>query len=356
MAIDLNEKVMVANYSAAIVRLANSYGISEKTVLEKTGISLDELNSSDLVMSVNQNIRLISNAIALTQTPHLGLIFGQNLNVTAHGMMGIAIMSSKNWGDALKIVCKYIKTRFAILSATCEISNNKLIITIKQDSPINSNADNQASVDTSIHFAVETISSSIRSVAKLLSQQPCDDFSYQFAYPEPAYPAQYTEALGDNVFFNEPINSIIIPAVFAEQPLPFYDEVTLKTALKNCDQALFSQQVHLLMKHKIRNMLDKMDGELPNIEILSKKLNMCSRTIRRKLQAEGTSYQKIVNERRLELAKKYLLNPNLSIIQISSKLDFSDPSYFARVFKQWTGYLPTEYRKQYKKCDPNGSH
>ncbi len=346
MAIDLDEKVMAANYSAAIVRLADSYGVSEKAILKKTDITPDELYSSELVMSVNQNIRLINNAIALTNTPHLGLIFGPNLNVTAHGMMGIAIMSSKNWGDALKIVCKYIKTRFAILSATCEITNNKLIITIKQDSPINSNADNQVAVDTSIQFAVETISSSIRSVAKLASQQSCKDFSYQFAYPKPAYHAQYTKALGDNVSFNEPVNSITVPATFAEQALPFYDEVTLKMALKNCNKTLFSQRAHLLMKHKIRDMLNRVEGELPNIEMLSKKLNMCSRTIRRKLQAEGTSYQKIVNEKRLELAKKYLLNPKLSIIQISSELNFSDPSYFARVFKQWTGSLPTEYRKQ----------
>lgn len=346
MAINLDEKVMAANYSAAIARLANSYGVSESMILEKTDITPDELHSSDLVMSVNQNIRLINNAIELTETPHLGLIFGQNLNVTAHGMMGIAIMSSRKVGDALAIICKYIKTRFSILSATCDATNNKLIMTIRQDAPIESNADNQAEIDRSIHFAIETISSSIHSVAQLISQQSCADFIYQFSYPEPTYRAEYTAVLGSNVFFNKSVNSITIPIAFAEQSLPFYDEVTLKMALKNCNKVLLSQRENLSMTYKIRDMLNKVDGDIPSIEVLSKKLNMCSRTIRRKLQAEGTNYQKIVNEKRLALAKKYLLNSNLSIIQISSELNFSDPSYFARVFKQWTGSLPTEYRKQ----------
>jgi len=342
MEIYFNKNVMAANYSMAIIRLAQSYGVSEEAALEGTGITPAELHNTEQMLSINQNAKLTNNAINITGIPHLGLMLGQNLNVTAHGMMGIAIMSSKNLGDALNIVCQYLKTRLTVLSATNEIKGNKLILTIKQDSPISSN-DN--TIDTAICFAIEAISSSVHAIAKLLTQQPCDEFVYQFSYPAPSYSQEYKKVLGDNIFFSQGVNRVTAPASLAELPLPFYDEVTLKLALQNCNTSLSKQESPLLLKHKIKLILDEAKGEFPNIEEISSQFNMCSRTVRRKLQAEGISYQKIVNEKRLELAKTYLLDPNRSIIQISSDLNFSDPSYFARVFKQWTGYLPTEYRK-----------
>jgi len=354
MSIDFNENVMAANYSAAIVRLTSSYGISEEAILEGTGMTPAELHSADQVISINQIIRLASNAVSLTNTPHLGLMLGQHLSVTAHGMLGIAVMSSKNLGDALKIVCMYFKIRFSAFTAITEIKRGKLTLAINPDSHVYPPPETDGStlhshIETALHFFDEAMASSVLSIARLLTQQDCNEFTYQFAYPAPLYKEEYTKILGQNIHFNSELNCISAPASFAELPLMFYDEATLKTALKNCNKLLFKQQAHLLLKHKIKDILGNLKGEFPNLESLAKKLNMSSRTIRRKLQAEGTNYQTIVNETRKDLAKKFLRDPSLSIIQISSELNFNDPSYFARMFKQWTGSLPTEYRKQHLK-------
>jgi len=349
MAIGLDEKVMAANYSAAIVRLAGSYGISEDAVLEGVGITPEELHSTGQVISMNQNIRLTSNAVALTKMPHLGLILGQNLNVTAHGMMGIAIMSSKNAGDALNVACQYFKTRFAAVSASSEIKNGSCIVTIQLDSTISDRMNEEPSMGASVRFGIDAIASSICSIAQLLTRQSCNEFSYQFSYSTPPYHDEYKKIFGDNISFDQGVNRITFPASLAGLAFPFYDEVTLKLALKSCSKSLSRQQTPILLKHKIRALLDEAEGDFPDVEALSRKFNMCSRTVRRKLQAEGTSYQKIVNEKRQELAKKYLRDSSLSIIQIASELKFAAPSSFSRIFKQWTGCLPTEYRKRYLK-------
>ncbi len=346
MAKGFDEKVIAGNYSAAIVRLAGHYGVSEAAVLEGTGIKAEELHSTDLMISINQNTHLTSNAVKLTGVPHLGLILGQNLNVTAHGMMGVAVMSSKNLGDALNVASQFYKTRLSAFSAFTEISNDKLTFTIEHDSPDNENVFDDTSIEMAIHFAIGAVSSSILTIAKLLTHKDCHEFIYQFSHPAPPYKDEYIKILGDNVYFDQEVNRVTAPAYFAELPLAFYDETTLKLALKNCSQSLSMQQTPRLMKHKIKEILDKTEGALPDIEQLTNTFNMCSRTLRRKLKIEGTSYQELINERRLTLAKKYLINPELSIIRISSDLEFSDPSYFARVFKRWTGYLPTEYRKR----------
>ena len=44
-------------------------------------------------------------------------------------------------------------------------------------------------------------------------------------------------------------------------------------------------------------------------------------------------------------AKKYLLNTNYSISEVSYFLNFKDPAYFTRLFKKMTGVTPSEFRK-----------
>lgn len=49
--------------------------------------------------------------------------------------------------------------------------------------------------------------------------------------------------------------------------------------------------------------------------------------------------------RKIELAKQYLLNTNLNINEISTKLNFADQHYFSSSFKAIAGITPSEYRK-----------
>ena len=61
---------------------------------------------------------------------------------------------------------------------------------------------------------------------------------------------------------------------------------------------------------------------------------------------KGQSPLKLINSLRIEDAKELLLNPELSVREISEMLGFSDQHYFSRVFKASTGMSPKEYRKK----------
>jgi len=84
---------------------------------------------------------------------------------------------------------------------------------------------------------------------------------------------------------------------------------------------------------------------LPTSLELAKALNMSEQTLRRKLNDEGSSYQKIKDTLRQELATKLLSQRTMSIAKISKQLNFSEPRAFTRAFKQWSGYTPKEYRE-----------
>lgn len=63
--------------------------------------------------------------------------------------------------------------------------------------------------------------------------------------------------------------------------------------------------------------------------------------------AGGMSFKRYLLFRRIELAKKLLLD-EYSISAVCEKVGIWNPSYFSQVFKQTVGCLPSEYRRQVK--------
>ena len=82
----------------------------------------------------------------------------------------------------------------------------------------------------------------------------------------------------------------------------------------------------------------------PTLELIAPRLHMSSRTLRRHLDDEGTSFRQILMEVRRELALRHLMEGRLAIGEIAFLLGFSEPSAFQRAFKQWTGHAPHAYR------------
>ena len=89
----------------------------------------------------------------------------------------------------------------------------------------------------------------------------------------------------------------------------------------------------------------------PSFENISSALNMSAPTLRRRLKAEGTTFQQIKDEARCEAARLYLDKPELSINDVALQLGFTDPSAFHRSFKKWTGKTPGQFRQARRRPD-----
>ena len=101
----------------------------------------------------------------------------------------------------------------------------------------------------------------------------------------------------------------------------------------------------LSITHRIRQILgDDFRREMPSFEALTGLLNMSARTLRRRLEKEGTSYQRIKDNARRDVAISMLSRDGLTVSQVAEQVGFSDPSAFHRSFKKWTGQSPGSYR------------
>ncbi|WP_237444950.1 AraC family transcriptional regulator [Sinobacterium norvegicum] len=96
---------------------------------------------------------------------------------------------------------------------------------------------------------------------------------------------------------------------------------------------------------RIRTILsENLTDELPGFDVMADRLNLSARTLRRRLEEEGTSYQKIKDHCRRDRAVELLLYSTEPVSEVAVLVGFSDASAFHRSFKKWTGVAPGEYR------------
>ena len=157
----------------------------------------------------------------------------------------------------------------------------------------------------------------------------------------------YQEVFGCNVHFDQIASGIRFGEEFLDTPLPQADKKLLMALLDHATRILTEidrdQPITIRVKNLLRLMLKERE---PSSTQVAELLNMSSRTLQRKLVAEGTQYQAVLNEVRLELALYYLENTTLSLDQIAHELGYGEARSFYRSFKQWTGRTAGSYRAE----------
>lgn len=101
------------------------------------------------------------------------------------------------------------------------------------------------------------------------------------------------------------------------------------------------------MTERVRStLLETLPAGEVSMQVISRKLAVSARTLQRRLQDEGTSFQQTLDSLRESLAYHYLRNTTLSSAEISFLLGFDDSNSFARAFQSWTGKTPQRLRTE----------
>jgi AraC-like DNA-binding protein len=95
------------------------------------------------------------------------------------------------------------------------------------------------------------------------------------------------------------------------------------------------------LEQRVRTQLEA--GEL-DLRRLAVELHMSTRTLQRRLEAEGTRYAELVDSVREGLARELVAAQEPSLSEVAFRLGFSEFATFSRAFKRWTGSAPGAFR------------
>jgi AraC-like DNA-binding protein len=171
----------------------------------------------------------------------------------------------------------------------------------------------------------------------------------RFAHPAPDDPQVFVRHFGCPVRFGAEHHEIEFDAALLSV-LPANSDRNLGRVLedhaRHLLEALPSEDPFLVsVRGELRKLIDR--GE-PSLQALAKALHTSERTLRRRLEDEGTSYQSLLDGMRADLARAWVASTRDGFEAIAERLAFADASTFFRAFKRWTGVTPAQYRQREK--------
>ncbi len=94
-----------------------------------------------------------------------------------------------------------------------------------------------------------------------------------------------------------------------------------------------------------RELLGHFPTGTPTQTIVAQAVGLSARTLHRRLAEAGTSFEKLLDETRRELAAEYVRRTDYSVGEVAYLLGFAETSSFNRAFRRWNGKSPSEFRR-----------
>lgn len=311
-------------------------GFSDEAIFEGTRLSWTQLLEDDRFLSFEAFRRLAERGMSLSCEGWLGLDVGRSTQISSHGPLGYAMVASPDVGTALQLVTRYSSLRLGIADFELEDGDGRVRLHI---------ADTAGWGGIGEYVSLH-IFGALSLLLETVSGTPLPDATISFAYAEPAWAEEYARRFGQVALsFGATRSTIDLPESFASTPCITADAVALRNAIRLCERAEARKSGEDNVAQRVLDRLLDRQGDYPTLAEMAKDLYMSNRTLIRKLKAQGTSYQMLLDDVRQELAVWYLRQTDLPVEAIAERLGYQDTSNFSRTCRRWFGLTPRGIRQ-----------
>jgi AraC-like DNA-binding protein len=348
----MHKEFVPLSQAISVLKVVEAQGYNIQELLQSIGLDFNPLESSDIefqTIPAEHYNRLYNSVIWLLQDESFGLNMKQKIPAGSFRMMCMCIIHCSNLEQAIirasefTAFCRNLAGLAPMLVTPISYEPNGVVVNhLPGDKEMVSSEDAHQAISAAhiLHMWRRFCSWLIGKNIELL--EVC------FQSPQPVNSKRLEELFNCPLSFDQPFNGFKFSESYLKAPL-IHTEDTLRAFLRAAPYQLTSlyneDDGGLLFKMRAVVGLDIGKG-FPSVTDLADELNMSVRTLRRRLKAEGTTYQQFKDNLRREAAMGYLNRPELKINAVSALLGFDEPSAFHRSFKKWTGLTPGEYRQQ----------
>jgi AraC-like DNA-binding protein len=187
---------------------------------------------------------------------------------------------------------------------------------------------------------------SIMTLCQWLTRRDVQPLAVEFKFEQPPEAARYAAVFGCPVRFGRPENRLLLAPADLQAPLPSRNPALLELHEQVLRERLARLQPAATSQRVSEEIIRRLARGEPRREEVAASLALADRTLQRRLHAENTSYQQLLDEARCELARKYLSEQRYTLHQVAGLLGFVDQSNFFRACRRWFGEPPGQYRRR----------
>ncbi|MGH3738421.1 MAG: AraC family transcriptional regulator [Micromonosporaceae bacterium] len=329
------DRLRAATCVRQLLEAAHERGVPAATVLADTDLSFPDLWHAEATVALWQELTAVGNLARAVDEPGLGLRLGVRRQLTSYGVLGLALLASATARDALGIAQRYpdhmlLMTRPTVRRdgghTTLEFPYGRLPVDVRR-------------------VLVERDLATFLTTYAQITGTAADCARVELAFPADPSAALVRGLAGAEPAFDAETTRAVIPDRLLDAPLPQADPYTLQQTLARCPDDGSARQPRNVRDQVLHHLRSVAPG-VPSLEELSRQLMTTSRTLRRRLNAEGTSYRALVDRVRLTTAETLLRAGTMSVEQVAAAVGYAETSAFSHAFRRWTGISPRAYRER----------
>jgi AraC-like DNA-binding protein len=325
-----------AGFARGLLDLAVAKGADRRTLLQRSGIEAAVLLDQDNRVPFASYVALMRAGKELARDPALALHYGEAINISDVSIVGLIGQASETMMDAHVQLNRYVR----LVVDVDEGSGDRFQMRQERgglwivDTRHNANEFPELTESAFAQFATS---------ARRITDVPMAK-AIHFTHAEPSYRAEYDRIFGTPLVFDSDWNAgLMNPAFFSVRiaALPRYVFGVLTergdALLKDLEDAKSTRgRVEVLLMPVLHTGNIAMDS-------IASKLAVSRQTLFRKLKAEGTTFERVLDDLRHKMALHYLSGRKVSVNQTAYLIGFSEPAAFSRAFKRWTGASPRNW-------------
>lgn len=329
---DASVRIGAARAVPAVLR---SLGANPAEVLAEVGLVPELFDNPDSRISFVLRSRLFKHCVDRTGCQHFGFLVGQQAGLHSLGLVGLLVQHSPEVGNALRslVRCLHLHVRGAVTNlAVCD--HTAMLSYSIYEGQVEA-TDQVGDGAVAVMF----------NILRTLCGPDWKPVEVQFAHRKPDDLRPFQQFFRVPMRFDAEQNGVVFTADWLDRPVAGADAEL---------RSLLQQQIDALeaahggdLREQVRAVLrTALLTDHARADQIAELFSMHTRTMSRRLNDCGTSFQRLVDEGRFEIARQFLENTDADIQQIAVTLEYADASAFTRAFRRWSGTTPSRWRAQ----------
>ena len=318
----------------SLVNFLEQKQLTKSDCLEQLQISEQYFDAPNSHFTLRDYHTLMRWAHQKLNCPHIGLLFGADIDVNRWGVLGHLASVCAD----LRHVIEYGRRFHPLVRHTQSFTLHQQANSLTLD---------LGATNQHCHYVIDELFASWMVFARqyILQGDTLLPEVVELTQPQPQnskIAKLYDVFFKSRVRFGCATNRIIISRQWLNAQLKYPDKQLEQVLLHQAQQQL---NARFSLVDSLRQQIIAHFPEVLTLEQSSQLTQCSSRTLQRQLQNQGISHKQLVDQCRKKLATE-LFESGYNALDIANKLGFSEQSALQRAFKRWHGMPPKRYLRQ----------
>jgi len=322
-------------FSGSMFAKLDELGVRASAVLRRAGLPQGYIGEPRILLKTEELFALWRAIGEVSANPDIGIQLGTETKIERFHPVGLAALSTENFRAGISQMARYKQL-------TCP------------EEIVQTNEGNEWSIQFRWLLAeeveppvlIECCFAWVLSIGRIGTGTRLEPLRVEFVQPR-SHLKTLERHFGCPVVCGATRNAIVFRAIDAHSPFVTRNAELLGMLAPQFEKELKQENSDENFIERVRLAIQQqLTGRRPTIDDIADALHISIRTLQRRLQDEGISFQRVLEDARRQLARHYLNNSVLELNEAAYLLGYNDTNSFVRAFRTWEGVPPARWREE----------